>query len=95
MGQRAFLFAFGTLPNLPCLGDMSPKPGDFCILLRPYANDRRGVYHRLRAGYKALARLGLRVIDHRERGADGWKAGEPSKRPDPDCSACTTCAPID
>ena len=74
---------------------MSPKPGDFCILLRPYANDRRGIYQRLCAAYKAMGRLGLRVIDHRERGADGWKTGKPAPTPDPNCSACTTCAPID
>lgn len=72
---------------------MAPKPGDFCLLLRPYANDRRGIYQRLRAAYKALARLGLRVIDHRERGADGWNTGESLVKPE--CAACTTCAPTD
>lgn len=72
---------------------MTAKPGDFCLLLEPHAKDRRGIVQRLKMAYKALARLGLRVKDHRERGPDGWNKGDSFKRHD--CSACTTCAPCD
>lgn len=70
---------------------MKLAPGDFLIQLRPHAGDRRDITRRLRFAYKALARLGLRVIDHRERGERGWIVPkvEKCRGAKGGCAACT------